>query len=913
MKRIFFHLLAFFFRFILWFRYKIEVKGKELLTPETLNKPGGVLFLPNHPAVFVDPLAVALSIWPRYLMRPIIVEYQYYTPGVNWIMRLLNALPVPNFDTSANSLKRKKSEQVVDEMIKGLDKGENFVIYPAGQLKDTGKEILGGASSVHTIAQKRPETNIILVRVKGLWGSSFSRAYTGQTPPLFSVMWQGMKHVFKNLLFFTPRRKITIEFHQLPSDFPFKADRLDFNHYLEDWYNQPDGLTKQQGDLPGDSFIQVSYSCWREEIPKIAEPTEVDNKEEVDIKKVPKEIQESIKKELAAISDRDPNTITPEMHLARDLGLDSLDAAEIISFLQEKYDVDNITVPDLTSVNRVMGLASKKIFCEDTADGPKVNLQKWLKKNGRPLPEMQEGDNILEVFLNSCARMGNAAACGDDRAGILTYSEVKMRVILLAEWIKTLPGEHIGILLPASVAANLLVFAVQLAGKVPVMVNWTIGPKHLDYVIEFSGIQKVLTSWAFLDRLNNVDLTPVEDMLIMLEDERPKFTLGKKLKALFTSKFGTKSVLKKFGMDNLDPKKRAVLLFTSGTESMPKGVPLTHENILCNIRGALGVWTLNPEDVFLGILPPFHAFGFSASMLLSMLTGMRVAFSPNPTDGLKLAKAFEKWKATIVCGAPTFLKGMLKSGTPEMMESMRMCVTGAEKAPPELFTLMEKIGKKGSLVEGYGITECSPVLTLNREGVEPRGVGQPIPNVDLLVVHQETHEPLPIGETGLILAKGPNIFSGYLNPGIASPFLTVQGYQWYSTGDLGFLDELNRLTISGRLKRFIKVGGEMISLGAIEDAVMQAAPQRGWKLAEEGPSVAVCAREEPGEKTKVYLFCCFKASTDEINEVLKETGFSNLVRVSGVNAMEEIPIMGSGKINYRILESDFMPNPQPIA
>jgi long-chain-fatty-acid--[acyl-carrier-protein] ligase len=483
---------------------------------------------------------------------------------------------------------------------------------------------------------------------------------------------------------------------------------------------------------------------------------------------------------------------------------------------------------------------------------------------------------------------------------------MKLRVILLAEYIRKLPGEYIGILLPSSVAATLLVYATQLAGKVPLMINWTIGPKHLEHVKELSHVQVVLTSWAFIDRLRDVDLTPIEDMLIMLEDEKKNFTLSKKLSALWRSKHGTHSIMKHFGINEMDPNNQAVLLFTSGTESMPKGVPLTHHNLLCNMRGSIAVVEVQKPDVLFGILPPFHAFGFLVGALLAPLAGVRIAYSPNPTDGKKLAFEFERWGITIVCGAPTFIKGIISASQPDQLKTLRLCVSGAEKAPKELFNMFESLGKKGILIEGYGITECSPVITMTRSDKPPRGVGEAIPGVELLIVDPETMQPLPIGSRGLILAKGPNIFSGYINPGIASPFVTLNNETWYKTGDLGFLDELGRLIISGRQKRFVKIGGEMISLAAVEDALMHLAERKEWPINPEGPTLAVIAKEGEGQRTKLYVFAIFEAEIDELNQGLREAGLSNIVRISEFHRVPVIPIMGTGKVNYRELESQYI-------
>jgi len=905
MKRFVEMLLFLILRIVLWFRYRIKIKGVEKLNKKNLNKPGGVIFLPNHPCVFIDPATVAMAVSRRFPIRPMIVEYFYYTPGVYQIMQLMNALPVPDFDQASNSLKKRKSEEVVKQVMEDLRKGDNFLIYPAGRTKQTGYESVGGASAVHRIVNEVPEANIVLVRTKGLWGSSFSRAFTGKAPPLFPTIWTGMKHVFKNLIFFTPRRYVEIEFTPAPDDFPYNASRVELNKWLERWYNRPDGLTEQEGEYPGDSLMLVSYSIWKKEIPEIHEHAEEDVPD-IEEMEISGETIEKVTGEISRITGIKKDKIKPEMSLSSDLGMDSLDISELIAFIQHAFDVKSITVAETRSVAKAYAIADKKIVCEGEPEKlPTVNFSKWGVKGPRERRRLAPGNTIPEVFLNNCARMGNSPACGDDRTGILTYKELKLRAILLAEYLRHLPGEHIGIMLPSCVPANLCVLACQIAGKVPLLINWTVGPRHLEAVDKLSDIQCVLTSWAFLDRLENIDLDGIEDKLIMLEDLKRKFGLKQKLRALYRSFLSTNAILKIFNIQDLSKESRAVLLFTSGTESLPKGVPLSHHNILFNQQQSLKTIEIYSDDIFYGILPPFHAFGFTVSGLLSLLVGIRVVYSPDPTDGQKMAETCRKWGVTLTCGAPTFLKNMLKAGKTEDFKTIRLFVTGAEKAPAELFRLSKERGIGDAVYEGYGITECSPVLTMNRFGKPQAGVGEPLPGVELKIVHPETFQPLPQGEQGHILAKGENIFSGYLNPDLASPFITVDGEEWYKTGDLGYLDEAGRLIISGRQKRFIKVGGEMISLSAIEDALNQKASDKNWELAEEGPSLAIIAKEKPGEKPEIKLVSVFKTDSDEVNSTLREAGFGNLVKVSDTIQIKEIPLMGSGKIFYRTLENEY--------
>lgn len=907
MRKVVEYIIAFVMRTALRFRYRIRVEGLDKLAPSALNRKGGVVFLPNHPSYFIDPIIATLAVFPKFPIRPMIVEYMYYLPVIHSLMRFMNALPIPNFVSSSNSLKRKKSEKVIQTVIEDLKQGQNFLIYPAGKVKHTAYEAVGGASAVHRILTEASEANVVLMRIKGLWGSSFSRALTGAAPSLSSALWDAMKVILKNLIFFTPRREVIVELVPAPADFPRNSSRLEMNKYLEKWFNLPDGLTQQKGESPGDSLVLVSYSMWGDSFLPVREASDSDD-QDISLEDVPKGVKEKVYRKLAELKECDPATIRPEMTLAADLGLDSLDTADFITFLHDQFDVANVQAKDLTTVGKILGIASKKIVCQREAEEDTGDLSKWEQPIKKERISVAPGDTIAEVFLNQCQRAGNAVACADGRIGVQTYSQLKLRTILIAEYLQKLPGKYIGIMLPASVAANLLILACELAGKVPLMVNWTVGPRHLESVAKLSDVKVVISSWAFIDRLENVDLTGVDDRLVMMEDVIRELSIFDKLKALFRSKLNTKAILKTFKIDKLGKDSEAVLLFTSGTESLPKGVPLSNHNILSNLRAALKAQAIFSDDVIFGILPPFHSFGFTVSGILGLLTGARVFYSPDPTDGKRLANSFKKWKVTVMCGAPTFIKGMLQAAKPEQLTTMRLCVTGAEKAPPELFQMLRNIGKPNCLVEAYGITECSPGLTMNPIGGQSKGVGIALPGVELLIVHPETEAVLATGQRGLILTKGPNVFKGYLNPGIASPFTMVNGEKWYKTGDLGFLDEEGVLTISGRLKRFIKMGGEMVSLASIEDALLQTASKKNWPTQTEGPSLAICAKESAGEKTKIFLFSRFDLSLDEVNNSLKEAGFSNLVKVSTVTKLPEIPIMGTGKINYRLLESEHLSN-----
>jgi len=869
----------------------VTVTGLDTLDAKHLRKSGGVLFLPNHPTVFVDPTLISLAVNQKFPLRPIIVEYMYYAPIIHPIMKMMDAIPIPNNEISTNSLKKKRSERAITEVMKGLKKGENFLIYPAGRVKTGAHEVIGGASGVHQIISSCPEANIVLVRITGLWGSSFSKALTGKSPSIFPTIWKGVKHALKNFLFFTPRRTVNIEFFPVGNDFPREASKIELNRYLENWYNRPDGFSAPSSRFPGETLQLVSYSTWKKEYLPIQSQKEAEA-QEIDLSEIPHEVHERIYNKLSKMTELPITSIGSQKDLSVDLGLDSLDISELVVFLEDQFDVHAVPVQELTTVEKLIAIAGKKISVKMEED-ELADMQGWLEERKKEKLFLEKGDIIPEVFLRQCEKMKNHPLCTDLRSGVQKYSNLKLRALVLARYIKKIPGKYIGVLLPSSVAATVCILAVQFAGKVPVMINWTVGPRHLETVVKLSGVQKILTAWSFVDRLVNVDLTIIDDKLLMLEDIRRELGYFEKFMAFIDSKRGVKRLLKKYQLDQVSSEDHAVLLFTSGTESMPKGVPLSHRNILCNQRQIEEGFPFYSTDILLSILPPFHSFGFTVTTLLPILSGVRTAYFPDPTDGNGLAKSVDRWKATLVCGAPSFLKNMLRLANPDQLKTLRYVVSGAEALPTELIELVKQKGLGNRIVEGYGITECSPVISI---------MGKAVIDEELLIIHPETHEVLPIGKTGVILVRGPNVFSGYLNKEAKTPFITIEGKEWYFTGDLGFLDQENHLIISGRLKRFIKIGGEMISLPSLETVLQE---QINGTRSNEGVSLAVCAKEASGDKPRIFVFTTFKTSLEDLNSALRKGGFSTLVKITDFRQLEEIPLMGTGKVNYRELESRY--------
>ncbi|MBS0653131.1 MAG: AMP-binding protein [Verrucomicrobia bacterium] len=883
-------------RFLLSLRYRFEVVGLESLNAERFKKRGGILFLPNHPAE-IDPVILEMVLWKKFKIRPLVVEHFYHLKGFRFFMDLVKAMPLPTMDILANKWRAKKVKKLFDQVVVELNKKGNFLIYPSGRLKVSGMELVGGASFVHDLLQASPDVNVVLVRTTGLWGSKFSKAITGSSPDFGKVLWECALILLKNGIFFAPKRDVRIEIEAAPADFPYKGNRLELNKYLEGWYNR----YPEQGAEP---LKLVSYAFWKEEIPQVA--ARPAGQEEVQIKPVPGHIQEEVLKEISRLAQRPATQIERRMHLSHDLGLDSLDIAEIYVFLDQRYDVTDLIPGDLTRVEDVMQAAAGLKKRKDSAVVRKEGKFHWPKETRTRVPGILSQQSIQEAFLLNCDLMKGQTACVDALSGVLSYRRLKLGALILADKFREVPGDRIGIMLPSSVGASLVVLAALLAGKVPVMINWTSGTKALDHAMEVSNIRTVITSDRFLDRLENGELGKIEEIFLCLEQLKETITFKDKLKGLFLSYRKASSLLKKLKLSHIKASDPAVLLFTSGTETLPKGVPLSHENILSNQSSALSCVNLQPDDILYCVLPPFHSFGFSVTGLLPLLAGLRACYAPDPTDSHGMAHDIERWGPTLFCCAPSFIRALFKIADPDKIQSLRMVVSGAEKTPQELFDYVKEHLPSSLLLEGYGITECSPIVTLDRPGEPHVGVGKPLPGVDIVVIDSATLQPLPRGVEGEIGIAGPNVFGGYFGV-MRDPFVTVDGKKWYASGDRGLLDNEGHLILSGRLKRFVKIGGEMVSLGGLEDELLRLAAEKKWSSGGvEGPPLAVSVLERDSDKPQIILFTNFAIAKEDVNTALKESGYSRIVKVAEVKQLDAIPLTGTGKTHYRLLDETYL-------
>jgi len=875
LNRVLSFVLSRFFGLLLSLRYRVKVIGLERIP----QGKAGTLFLPNHPAE-MDPIILGTRLWKSHRPRPVVLETFYHMPFANRIMKIMRAFPMPDMATGTGVYKKRRIDETLQGVSDALEAGDSVLMYPSGKLMRSNLELLGAASGVHRTLESTGNLQIVLVRTRGLWGSSFSTAQTdGRTPDLKEAFLHGFWVLLKNLIFFAPKRQVEIEF-SLPAQ-PLKAEMtpLEINQQLEAFYNE-------HGE---EELKLVSYSFWRQDLPE----TEVRKADETgDLSNIPdeqkNEVIQSFRKAFNLGED-----LSPDDRLADDLGMDSLSIAELVIWLDEEFEVSDVEVSEVRTLADVILLASGTNKEVKTEEPPLAD--QWIDPK-RPLPELPDGKSIQERFLKQCERIGKYSAVADEMAGILSGSQLKLRALLLAKVFREYENERIGIMLPASVTANVTVMATLLAGKVPVMLNWTVGRKNLEHARSVAQLDVIVTSSKFLDKVDNVEFGEVEECFVFLEQIRDdQINWGNKIIALLQSRKSADALLQRLELNDVREDDPAVILFTSGSESAPKGVPLSQKNILSNIAGAVEILDFHAKTALYGFLPPFHSFGFTITTVLPMISGIKAAYHPNPTEGRRIARGCHYYGITLMCGTPTFINGVFKGSRAGQLDTLEHFVTGAEKLPESVMELVNGL-PNAVILEGYGITECAPVITINRADEPPAGVGKPLPGVEIKIVDLDSHEELKTGERGLILVNGPNVFGQYMGVD-KDPFLELENKRWYDTGDLGYLNEEGFLFLAGRLKRFVKIAGEMISLPAIESALAER-----WPADESGAVLAVEAIESEDKRPELFLIGSVKIDLEEANDVLKEAGFSNLSKLKKLIELEEMPLLGTGKTDYQTIK-----------
>jgi acyl-[acyl-carrier-protein]-phospholipid O-acyltransferase/long-chain-fatty-acid--[acyl-carrier-protein] ligase len=508
-------------------------------------------------------------------------------------------------------------------------------------------------------------------------------------------------------------------------------------------------------------------------------------------------------------------------------------------------------------------------------------------------------------FVRAARRHPHRFFMTDATSGKINFGTALVKTVFLARRLKKIwrGQEMIGLFLPPSVPGALVNYAAFLGGKVPVNLNYTLSEATVAACVKQCDIKTVITSRKFLEKIK---LTPPGE-LIFLEDLAASPTTAEKLTSWLLAKFAPFSLLKRVAgqekevaLDDL-----ATVIFSSGSTGEPKGVMLTHYNILSNLEQFGHILNFTHHDRLLGILPFFHSFGFTVTLCLPAEIGAGVVFHPNPLDARAIGTLVRENAVTILLSTPTFLQIYMRGVPSGDFGSLQLVVVGAEKLTERLADAFEQYFGIRPL-EGYGTTECAPAVAVNIMDFRAAGfhqiggkrgkIGRVLPGMTARLTdpeHPWCETTVPAGEPGMLLVRGPNVMRGYL--GLPEKTADVLRHGWYCTGDVATLDEDGFLQITGRLSRFSKIGGEMVPHLKIEEKLQE--------LAGAAETMFVVAGV-PDEKKGERLVVLHKLPENELQVYLEKFTACDLPNLWKPKAdafyrVEQFPLLGTGKLDLR--------------
>ncbi len=469
---------------------------------------------------------------------------------------------------------------------------------------------------------------------------------------------------------------------------------------------------------------------------------------------------------------------------------------------------------------------------------------------------------------------------------------------------RTIPEKRVGIVLPPGAGAFIANLGVLCAGKIPVNLNFTAGKSALEASMKLGGVTTVISAEAVRQK---VPAFPWPERTLDLRAEIAAMGGKRAILPWLAAAWllPNQWVANLLGLPHVGDREEAGLLFTSGSSGEPKGVALSHRNILANCSQISSLSILPQSSSLLGCLPLFHSMGFTVTLWYPIIRGCTVVTVPSPLDTRKIVDAIRDEQVTVLLGAPTFIRPILRKAQPSELRSLHLVVTGAEKLPDDLYkAFLETFHIE--ILQGYGLTETTPASNINQphppittETAEPQvgkkagSTGRLLPGMTARIVSPETGEEVPLGDQGIVWFKGANVFSGYLD----DPQKTSAAFRdgWFVTGDLGRLDEEGFLFIEGRLSRFSKIGAEMIPHGTIEQKIAESfGLDQG-----EGPAIAVMGVPDKVKGEALVLLTTLPITSDELRDKLLGAGFTNLWVPKIIYRVDQIPVLGTGKLDLK--------------
>ena len=486
-------------------------------------------------------------------------------------------------------------------------------------------------------------------------------------------------------------------------------------------------------------------------------------------------------------------------------------------------------------------------------------------------------------FIRTAKKFAHKIAVDDKMTGkAITYEKALIAALILAKKFRKYPEDYLGLMIPTSMGCMLSILAILFLRKVPVMINYSTGAEaNCRFAQKTLSFSTIITSRALLEKIK----CPLLPGMVLIEDVINAVSFIDKLQAALKAKPKAQQIIKR--LPSAEENDTVVVLFTSGSEKEPKTVLLSHKNISSNLIDFPKVLPISHNDIILSILPLFHVFGHTVNFWLPLTMGMTALTYANPLEYRRIAQIIKNDKPTVMAGTQSFFAGYLRESEPGDFASLRLVIPGADKTPDWLRQAYKE-RHNIDLLEGYGCTETSPVISVNSPtAFKPGSIGRPMPSVQVKIVDPETGAEKKRGEEGKILVKGDMVMKGYLDEAETAKSI-IDG--WYDTGDIGLLDEDGFLWHQGRYKRFIKVGGEMVSLVKTEAVLETFLP--------EGVECCVVEAQDEFKGSKIVAVLTQKVDEDDLIRRLSAQ-LPPIAIPKRFVYFKELPKMGSGKIDFR--------------
>ena len=862
---------------------------------DLLNSKWAKLIFPAHVAL-MDPIILFCFLREKWKISPLMTEYYYNIPILKYFFRIIWAISVT--DLTKNKQKSLDTKQIIWQVINFLQEWNNVLIYPQWSLaRQWFQSIVGKKTAFYATQQAPKDTKILTVNIRWLRGSRSSWAWNGNRPKLSVFTLKGLLFTLSNFLFFVPKRTVEIDIQDQTSRLHKSAEKwIDiFNQELEKIYNFQ--WEEEISYLSG--LFWYNTTKYHKPPKKISGSLSDFRKlENSDYWDIPGEILKKIVSTIKKIKPEYKDKINQDTNLVLDCYFDSLDMAELKSVIQSSFSsASNPPLLDIKTVGDVAMMAMwKSLIIEEIkpCDRQYSKENKLIYSHIKPL--IHSDSTILSLMKESFKDKKSESFCYDTIFWVQTKRDFLVKAYLIADILKKFPWERIAVMLPSLSATSLLILWCYLAKKVPVMLNRTQSQEAFSHCLKSQKIEIILTSKSFFQKVQTHWLKKYE--MTFFEELLKNISLLQKIKAVYQSY--------RFQLPK-NISQTAVVLFTSWSEALPKTVELSHKNILHDLLWAAWIVGIKMNDVEICFLPPFHSFWFILWIVLPLISWTRIVFTPDPNDSRTIANLIQHTKSTFLASTPTFLNWIVQSSENDQFDSLRIAIVGAEKCPKELFTKFTKKAPQATIIEWYGITECSPIISVNplkrNAKIKRWTVWVPILWERIKILDLETNAELPANKEWMIYIYWENIFSWYVDESLESPFIEINWQQRYKTWDLWYLDKDGYLTISWRLKRFIKIAGEMISLPAIESVLSRKRKSTSWEAI-----LAIQPQEKSDWNVELVLFTTQDIELVDINKYLRDQWTSNLVSIDAVIKIKEIPLLGTWKIDYVQLKQFLVKN-----